>query len=322
MEIDNVMKQESFEKSAEETVNCPEEESTVAINGYEIPVKTYQGERVLTFADIDTVYEQPDGTAKKQFDQKYRCLTENKDFFRTESGQILLTETGYFLMTADCESDAEQNLSIQFLFSYFLCRKVIGRLEGLAPELRVILDQKPLDVIALLTCLEATSNKQVLKQYESSQELFDTELDLTDTDETLSDASRELTIVARHISVSDREINALNRQITMLDRQIGLFNSQLTAINDQLNALDCQLTLTANELEEANRQIGSSNVLEEHLSRKFPIVQIRMEIIGRKSDALGLKMFVIRNKTGAIKQKTGFVQQKKTLIQQQRELFL
>ena len=45
------------------------------IGNHEISVKTYKGKRVVTFKDIDTVHERPDGTANKRFlDNKKRFI--------------------------------------------------------------------------------------------------------------------------------------------------------------------------------------------------------------------------------------------------------
>lgn len=38
----------------------------IKINNHDVAVKEYKGQRVVTFKDIDTVHERPDGTAKRQ----------------------------------------------------------------------------------------------------------------------------------------------------------------------------------------------------------------------------------------------------------------
>lgn len=37
------------------------------INNADIAIKEYQGQRVVTFKDVDTVHGRPDGTARKRF---------------------------------------------------------------------------------------------------------------------------------------------------------------------------------------------------------------------------------------------------------------
>lgn len=45
------------------------------INNKYIEVKEYNGQRVVTFRDIDTVHERPEGTARKRFkDNKSRKI--------------------------------------------------------------------------------------------------------------------------------------------------------------------------------------------------------------------------------------------------------
>ena len=53
----------------------------IEINGHEIEVKEYKGQRVVTFKDIDTVHERPDGTARKRFNDNRNRFIENDVFY-------------------------------------------------------------------------------------------------------------------------------------------------------------------------------------------------------------------------------------------------
>lgn len=49
----------------------------VTINSTPLSVKEYEGKRVITFKDIDTVHGRPDGTARKRFNDLSVLCEEN-----------------------------------------------------------------------------------------------------------------------------------------------------------------------------------------------------------------------------------------------------
>lgn len=50
------------------------------INNTNIAIKEYQGQRVVTFKDVDTVHGRPDGTARKRFSDNREHFIEGEDF--------------------------------------------------------------------------------------------------------------------------------------------------------------------------------------------------------------------------------------------------
>ena len=56
----------------------------IEINGSTVAVKEWKGQRVVTFRDIDTVHERPDGTAKRNFRANKEHFIENEDYFIAE----------------------------------------------------------------------------------------------------------------------------------------------------------------------------------------------------------------------------------------------
>ena len=56
----------------------------VKINEKDVPVKEYQGKRVITLKEIDSCHERPDGTARRNFNQNKQHLIENVDYFVIE----------------------------------------------------------------------------------------------------------------------------------------------------------------------------------------------------------------------------------------------
>ena len=88
----------------------------MSIRGQNIAIKEYQGQRVVTFRDIDQVHGRPEGTARKRFNENRRHFIDGTDFFSiTQPSEIrtlgikrpqggapgsitLLTETGYLML--------------------------------------------------------------------------------------------------------------------------------------------------------------------------------------------------------------------------------
>lgn len=87
--------------------------SAQIIQGTAIKIKEYQGKRVVTFKDIDTVHKRREGTASRNFNQNRNRFIEDVDFFkikitdneiRSQFGispnaggtVMLITETGYY----------------------------------------------------------------------------------------------------------------------------------------------------------------------------------------------------------------------------------
>ena len=58
------------------------------INNTNIAIKEYQGQRVVTFKDVDTVHGRPDGTARKRFNDNREHFIEGEDFFKVKCSEV------------------------------------------------------------------------------------------------------------------------------------------------------------------------------------------------------------------------------------------
>lgn len=108
---------------------------SVKIVNHEITVKEFRGQRVVTFKDIDTVHERPDGTARKRFNDNKNRFSHGKDFFfvkpsdvetseiRTSeinnAGTYLITERGYLMLVKSFTDDLAWEVQGQLVDSYF-----------------------------------------------------------------------------------------------------------------------------------------------------------------------------------------------------------
>lgn len=111
--------------------------NSITINKTEVSVKEYQGNRVVTFKDIDTVHGRPDGTARKRFNDNKEHFIENVDYFmikRSDNqmsekrtfgfevpnrGLTLITESGYLMLVKSFTDDLAWDVQRQLVNTYF-----------------------------------------------------------------------------------------------------------------------------------------------------------------------------------------------------------
>ena len=104
-------------------------------NSY-ISIKEYNGQRVVTFKDIDVVHGRPDGTASRNFRANKERFIEGEDFFKVSSGEIrrtnifdipdkatadysLITEQGYLMLVKSFTDDLAWKVQRELVKSYF-----------------------------------------------------------------------------------------------------------------------------------------------------------------------------------------------------------
>lgn len=109
----------------------------VAVGNSEVAVKEFRGQRVVTFKDIDTVHERPEGTAGRNFRENKDRFVEGEDYFYLEGDKlrafkqttnfvgskarelVLVTEPGYLMLAKSLTDDLSWNVQRQLVSSYF-----------------------------------------------------------------------------------------------------------------------------------------------------------------------------------------------------------
>lgn len=112
-------------------------ELKVTINETELPIKEYQGQRVVTLKEIDTVHERPEGTARKRFNDNKKHFIDGVDFFQldqpseirtlgferpqggTPQSVTLITESGYLMLVKSFTDDLAWAVQRQLVNTYF-----------------------------------------------------------------------------------------------------------------------------------------------------------------------------------------------------------
>lgn len=147
------------------------EHKTITINEYEVPVREYNGQRVITFKDIDNAHERKDGTARKRFNDNREHFIEGTDFFiinqpseirtlgfqRPQGGTpesvILISESGYLMLVKSFTDNLAWEVQRTLINSYFRIKEVensysakstsVGEIATMIKTLRSVMkDQK------------------------------------------------------------------------------------------------------------------------------------------------------------------------------------
>lgn len=124
----------------------------INIQGTEITVKEYKGQRVVTFSDIDAVHGRAEGTAKRNFNANRNHFVEGEDYFRVGSDEIrtnglfsvsendhrdkaLITEQGYLMLVKSFTDDLAWDVQRSLVKSYF---KVNSLASDLSPQMQML----------------------------------------------------------------------------------------------------------------------------------------------------------------------------------------
>ena len=62
--------------------------STISVGEVALPIKEYNGFRVVTFKDIDTVHYRPSGTARKRFNDNRSRFIEGIDYYKISPSEF------------------------------------------------------------------------------------------------------------------------------------------------------------------------------------------------------------------------------------------
>ena len=123
-------------------------EELIHIGNSDISIKEYNGQRVVTFKDIDAVHGRPEGTARKRFNDNRHHFIENDDFFVRNTdeakkeygivapnGLVLITEQGYLMLVKSFTDDLAWDVQRQLVNSYFKVRTIA---DDLSPQMKML----------------------------------------------------------------------------------------------------------------------------------------------------------------------------------------
>lgn len=105
---------------------------TMMINKLKLQVKEFDGKRVITLRDIDTVHERPNGTARRNFEKNKQRFVKDVDYIernsfearnefgiKTPSKLILITEMGYLMLVKSFTDELAWRVQRELVSTYF-----------------------------------------------------------------------------------------------------------------------------------------------------------------------------------------------------------
>lgn len=127
----------------------------IKINNHDVAAKEYNGLRIVTFKDIDTVHERADGTAKRNFNANKKHFVEGVDFFtvcadeirtnkimdiseKAHQDMVLVTESGYLMLVKSFTDDLAWEVQRQLVNSYFKTVKPLSQVDMMRIQLGMI----------------------------------------------------------------------------------------------------------------------------------------------------------------------------------------
>lgn len=124
----------------------------VNVEGTELGIREYNGQRVVTFKDIDRVHQRPDGTARNAFRRNKKRFINGIDYFvlRKDNSNVdemyirnidipnrgvsVFTESGYLMLVKTLTDDLAWNVQRQLVNSYFALKNQPVNKPDLIPE--------------------------------------------------------------------------------------------------------------------------------------------------------------------------------------------
>ena len=148
----------------------------VKINNTDLSVKEFNGQRVVTFKDIDMLHERVEGTASKNFRNNKKHFIKNVDYFELSKNDVgenlsetygfdkkapkglLITESGYLMLVKSLQDDLAWKVQRELVNNYFRVKEVVQALNTskLSKEIQAILmlDEKTVEMDNRITTLE------------------------------------------------------------------------------------------------------------------------------------------------------------------------
>lgn len=116
----------------------------IKINNTDLSVKEFNGERVVTFKDIDMLHGRVGGTAKRNFNENKEHLIKDIDYFFIKGEDlrylkqstnfvlsnakeiILLTESGYLMLVKSLQDDLAWKVQRELVNRYFRVKEIVN----------------------------------------------------------------------------------------------------------------------------------------------------------------------------------------------------
>lgn len=259
----------------------------VHIGDSDISIKEYNGQRVVTFKDIDMVHGRPDGTAKRNFSTNKNHFVEGEDFFvvtpqsleniekyekrtlensvTSNRGTVLITEQGYLMLVKSFTDDLAWDVQRQLVNGYFKVRNLAN---DLSPQLQLF--QQMFEAVAEQERTAREAKKLAEKAIETTDNIKEAVKPVFDN------WREEMNLKFNRIQKNtDKQFNVLRTEMyTELERRAGCdLNARLRNKKQRMTDNGC----TKTEINNTNKMdiIEENKTLREIFSKIVSEYEIR-----------------------------------------------
>lgn len=125
----------------------------ITINNRPLSIREYNGQRVVTFKDIDAVHGRPDGTASRNFRNNRERFIEGVDYFkispdefrrtfgemdlRQQNDITVFTESGYLMLVKSFTDDLAWQVQRELVNFYFRAKDIISEQSDKLNEMKI-----------------------------------------------------------------------------------------------------------------------------------------------------------------------------------------
>jgi hypothetical protein len=210
--------------------------AVMTVENTEMQIREYNGQRVVTFKDIDMVHQRPKGTAKRNFTTNKKHFIKDEDYFeisredvgtkfvptygfseKAPSG-ILITETGYLMLVKSFRDDLSWDVQRKLVNSYFRQRETVKHeQEDLTDIPKSLLLEKDRDWFRT----RKPKIRQVCDAYEvTKREFMHHLLDSINQEYCFDDARKKFIQMENRLPWSNSEVITYFPQLTQLADEI------------------------------------------------------------------------------------------------------
>ncbi|MFR1499029.1 ORF6N domain-containing protein [Monoglobus pectinilyticus] len=157
-------------------------QNAITVNNHQLSLKEYQGKRVVTLRDIDTVHNRPQGTARKRFNDNKGHFIEGEDYYKLQMsesrtfginsprGGIVVTESGYLMLVKSFTDDLAWEVQRQLVNTYF--KQQQSKAEEITPKYYNGEPVITIQDIARLTGLNANTIRYYVRRLERNKDYY------------------------------------------------------------------------------------------------------------------------------------------------------
>lgn len=246
----------------------------VKIGNHEISIKSYMGQRVVTFKDIDMVHERPEGTARKRFHDNKARFIKGEDYFKVKCSEVrpffgqtppngfnpdaeitLFTESGYLMLVKSFTDDLAWEVQRKLVDQYFKAKQIVN--EELSPQMQLLMQM--VNTMAQKELEDKERDRRIEEAKDVAQKAVETAERMRD----------------EFISPFENWREDINKKVRKISRESGisyqnLFSDMYTELE---HAARCDLAARQRNKQERMRKAGCTKTDVQKETTKIAVVE-------------------------------------------------